>query len=111
MAVKNTKAAEAAETVSQEQETAQAEQEVRLIYVGPTLPKGQLKANVVFVGTRSAIEAELAEALEKFPPIKSLLVPVENLASAKNKINTSGNALHEQYTRVVSLIEESLKEG
>lgn len=117
----NSKAVEAAETQNQEpakveqsvQEASQEqqEQETTLVYVGPTLPRGQLKANVIFNGTRTAIEGELAEVLEKFPPVRNLLVPVSNLATAKAKVKTSGNILHEWYTQVVALIEESLKEG
>ncbi len=67
MAVKNAeKAQQAAETAevkntTQAAEKAQeapqeAQEQVTLVYVGPSLPKGRLKQNSIFVGTRQEIE-------------------------------------------------------
>lgn len=100
----------AAETV---QEAAQeAAETVTLVYVGPSLPKGQLKQNSIFIGTRQEIEKELEAVLEKFPLAKKLLVPVADLATAKTKVKSAGNVLHKWYADVSSLIDASfVKEG
>lgn len=118
MAVKNTTAAQegkkAAEvekntqTAEKAQETAQnaageVAETVQLVYVGPSLPKGQLKQNSIFVGTRKEIEKELEKVLEKFPLIKNLLVPVSELAEAKEKTQKATTIMHKWYADVQSL--------
>lgn len=118
MAVKaTTKAAEAVENQTNQepvnaaqtpQEAPQkAEEQERLVYVGPTLPKGQLKQNSIFLGTRQEIEAELAPVLEKFPLVKNLLVPVSTIATAKVKSKQAGNILHKWCADMESLINAS----
>ena len=87
----------------------EAAEEVTLVYVGPTLPRGQLKQNTIFKGTRQQIEKELETVLARFPLIKNLLVPVSSLAEAKIKIKTAGNALHKWYADVSSLIDASFR--
>lgn len=89
--------------------TQEAAEEVTLVYVGPTLPRGQLKQNTIFKGTRQQIEKELETVLARFPLIKNLLVPVSSLAEAKIKIKTAGNALHKWYADVSSLIDASFR--
>lgn len=78
---------------------------VKLIYVGPQLPRGRLKTNTIFEGgSREEIIAspELAEVLKRYPLVKNMLVPVSKLAEAKQKIKTGGNALHKFYTDIES---------
>jgi len=115
MAVKNTeKAQQAAEAAEAKNTTPEAEkpqeapqeaaEQVTLVYVGPSLPKGRLKQNSIFVGTRQEIEKELETVLESFPLVKNMLVPVSKLAEAKNKVKSSGSVLHKYYADMVSLI-------
>ena len=40
---------------------------VKLIYIGPNLPKAMLPCNKIFEGTDKEIEEELSFILEKFP--------------------------------------------
>lgn len=75
---------------------------VKLIYIGPSLPKAMLKSNKIFEGTREEIEKELAGVLEKFPLVKRLLVPVAELAEKKDKVRTAGNILNKYYSDIVS---------
>lgn len=75
---------------------------VKLIYIGPTLPKAMLKSNKIFKGTREDIRKELAEVLEKFPLVERLLVPVAELAEKKDKVRTAGNILNKYYSDIVS---------
>lgn len=75
---------------------------VKLIYIGPTLPKAMLKSNKIFEGTREEINKELAEVLEKFPLVERLLVPVAELAEKKDKVRTAGNILNKYYSDIAS---------
>lgn len=115
MAVKNTEKAQQAAEAAEAKNTTQAAEkpqevpqeaaeQVTLVYVGPSLPKGRLKQNSIFVGTRQEIEKELETVVESFPLVKNMLVPVSELAEAKNKVKSSGNVLHKYYADMVSLI-------
>lgn len=75
---------------------------VKLIYIGPSLPKAMLKSNRIFEGTREEIKKELATVLEKFPLVERLLVPVAELAEKKEKVRTAGNILNKYYSDIAS---------
>lgn len=75
---------------------------VKLIYIGPSLPKAMLKSNKVFEGTKEDIKKELAEVLEKFPLVERLLVPVAELAEKKDKARTAGSILNKYYSDIAS---------
>ena len=86
------------------QDAPQAEEAEKLVYVGPQLPRGRLKTNRIFEGTREQILAspEMAEVLKRYPLVKNMLVPVSKLAEAKQKIAAGGNALHKFYADIAS---------
>jgi hypothetical protein len=83
------------------------------VYVGPQLPRGRLKTNKIFEGTRDQILAspEMAEVLKRYPLVKNMLVPVSKLAEAKQKIAAGGNALHKFYADIASLAATEGLEG
>lgn len=119
MAVKNTeKAQQTAETAEVKNTTPAAEkpqevpqeaaEQVTLVYVGPSLPKGRLKQNSIFVGTKQEIKKELETVLTRYPLIEKMLVPVSKLAEAKNKAKSSGSVLHKYYADITSLISDEL---
>ena len=85
-------------------DTPQAVEAEKLVYVGPQLPRGRLKTNKIFEGTREQIIAspEMAEVLKRYPLVKNMLVPVSKLAEAKQKIAAGGNALHKFYADIAS---------
>ena len=90
-AVENTSEAEkAAETAN--------EQTVKLIYIGPNLPKAMLQCNRIFEGTEEEIDKELSFILEKFPLVKKMLVPTTELAEKKDKVKTAGNVYNKWYS-------------
>ena len=60
-AVETEKAPERANTASET---------VKVIYIGPTLPKAQLKTNKIIEGTPEGIKDFLAPVLEKYPLLK-----------------------------------------
>lgn len=91
-AVENTTATEkATETANNASVT------VKLIYIGPNLPKAMLQSNKVFEGTAEEIDKELANILEKFPLVKKMLVPISELAEKKDKVRTAGNIYNKYY--------------
>lgn len=81
-----------------------------LVYVGPSLPRGMLKQNSIFVGTREQVEKSLEEVINKYPMAGKMLVPVSKLAEAKVKIASKGNILYKYYADIVSLIGAEFKE-
>lgn len=91
-AVENTTATEkATETANNASVT------VKLIYIGPNLPKAMLQSNKVFEGTAEEIDKELVNILEKFPLVKKMLVPISELAEKKDKVRTAGNIYNKYY--------------
>ena len=100
-----TTAEEGAQNAPQAAQNApQAEEAEKLVYVGPQLPRGRLKTNKIFEGTRDQILAspEMAEVLKRYPLVANMLVPVSKLAEAKQKIAAGGNALHKFYADIAS---------
>ena len=80
-AVENTSEAEkAAETANEQPET------VKLIYIGPNLPKAMLQCNRIFEGTEEEIDKELSFILEKFPLVKKMLVPTRQGEDSRERI-------------------------
>lgn len=115
MAVKNaTNTPEAVKTATDEEVTTEAEkteetentasETVKVIYIGPTLPKAQLKTNKIIEGTREEIKEFLAPVLEVYPLVERMLVPINELAEKKDKIKTAGNILNKYYSDIVSSI-------
>jgi hypothetical protein len=91
-AVENTTTEEkAAEKANTQSDT------VKLIYIGPNLPKAMLPSNKIFEGTEAEIDKELANVLEKFPLVKRMLVPISELAEKKDKVRTAGNIYNKYY--------------
>lgn len=92
-AVENTTTEEkAAETANAQPET------VKLVYIGPNLPKAMLQCNKVFEGTEEEIKKELSFILEKFPLVEKMLVPTKELAEKKDKVKTTGNVYNKYYS-------------
>lgn len=84
---------------------------VKLIYIGPSLPKAMLKSNRIFEGTREEIKKELTVVLEKFPLVERMLVPAAELAEKKDKVKTAGNILNKYYSDIASAASDMLAKG
>ena len=105
----NSGATEGKET---EQEATEKEEVVKLAYIGPTLPAGQLKCNKIFIGTETEIRKELEAVLEKYPLVEKMLVPASQIGEKKDKAKTAGNILHKYYADLVSGVAgNAAKEG
>ncbi|KHF33386.1 hypothetical protein CM49_04334 [Paenibacillus sp. P1XP2] len=76
----------------QEKQAAPAPGE-QLIYIGPTIRQDGigLRTNQTFIGGYPAF---LQPLYEKYPQIKALFVPVENLREAQKQIQQTGTALN-----------------
>ena len=100
----------AADGAQEKPQGAGNEQEtVKLVYIGPSLPKAMLKSNRVFEGTHEEIKKELAAVIEKFPLVEKLLVPVEGMAEKKDRAQTAGNILNKYYSDLVSSASAALE--
>lgn len=92
-------------------EAAAVEPIVRLIYIGPQLPRTAVKPNAVITGTEAQIKAGLSDVLERFPLAWNMFVPVEGLAEKKDKVRTAGTLMNKYYSDLVSAAEAVVKEG
>lgn len=100
-ATEETKTAQAVENTVEAEKTAEKAntepEAVKLVYIGPNLPKGMLQCNRIFDGTVEEIKKELAGVLEKFPLAEKMLVSISSLAEMKDKVKTSGNVYNKYY--------------
>lgn len=86
-------------TEEKDAETANAQPEtVKLVYIGPNLPKAMLQCNKIFEGTEEGIKKELSFTLEKFPLVEKMLVPTKELSEKKDKVKTTGNVYNKYYS-------------
>lgn len=93
-------------------EATEKEEVVKLAYIGPTLPAGQLKCNKIFIGTETEIKKELETVLKKYPLVEKMLVPASQIGEKKDKAKTAGNILHKYYADLVSSVAGNVaKEG
>lgn len=68
-------------------------------YIGPNI-KGLAQSGSIYRGSKENALQALAGAIEKKPEVKALLVPGEELAGARVKVRTPGNALYEAYRKI-----------
>lgn len=74
------------------------------VYVGPSLPGGKLKSNTVLSGTHEEIAKYFEEALALYPLAARLIVPAARLAEAREKLQSDGNSMFNQYAALVAAI-------
>lgn len=102
---------EKAKKVIKEPITAKAvEEEKTYCYIGPNLPDGVLKKNSLIIGTKKAIKEKYKNEIEKYKQLEQLIIPVENLAEAKAKVESDGNILNKYYRDIASTVAAN-KEG
>lgn len=85
-------------------------EETQLVYIGPSLPKGQLKSNTIFAGTREDIMKNVAGITEKIPLVEKMFVPVSELADKKQRVKTEGNIYNKFYKDIASAAIKLLEE-
>ena len=73
------------------------------VYLGPSI-RGAIQYGAIIQGThKEAVEIH-AKLIEKFPPVKNLIIPSETLSEARVQIKTSGNALYEYNRRLTAML-------
>lgn len=70
------------------------------IYIGPNLT-GLLQSGTIFRGDREAALRQAAEAVERRPLAKTLIVSGDMLPQARLNVKKPGNALYENYRRLM----------
>jgi len=79
-------------------------------YVGPSLPSGWLKSNTILNGTYAEITEYYKEAIELFPSVARLFVPVSRLAESREKLLRGGNLISRHFQEVAAAIAKMEKE-
>jgi hypothetical protein len=75
------------------------EPEEVFVYIGPTV-QGIAQSGTIYTGTRSAVLGKFRAAAERFPQISTLIVKDADVAAARKKIKTGGNALAQAYRSI-----------
>lgn len=73
------------------------------IYVGPNIA-GLIQSNKTYRGDRASVLASLQKAIERYPLIKTLIIPGDSLPMARPKLKTAGNALHANYVKLAEQV-------
>ena len=73
------------------------------IYIGPSIA-GLIRNGDIFRGDRAAARAKAQKAIEKYPLVKTLIIPGDSLPMARLKVKTPGNALHVNYVKLTELV-------
>lgn len=73
------------------------------VYLGPSI-RGVILTGAIIQGTHDAAVKEYAQLIERFPPVKNLIVKDADLAEARVKIKTSGNALYEYNRKLTAML-------
>lgn len=71
----------------------------QLIYIGPNIPGGVLHRYSVY---RGGISEHLKDLFDKCPAVRSLFVPVAQLATAEKSLSSMGSAEHTLYREVIA---------
>lgn len=73
------------------------------VYLGPSI-RGAIQYGAIIQGTHNEAVKIHAQLIERFPPMKNLIIPSEMLPEARVKIKTSGNALYEYNRKLVAML-------
>jgi hypothetical protein len=68
-------------------------------YVGPNIPRANLRTGDVFI---DGTPAHVSRAIERLPEIQKLIVPVENLTAIKAKAETQGTEENRIYSYILT---------
>ena len=101
---------ENATTKQAENQEVETKEREHYVYIGPSLPGGQLKSNTVLNSSMEKIKEYYKDVLEKYPQVARLIVPIEKLGESKEKVQTSGNIINKYYNDVASEIVKNKEE-
>ena len=69
-----------------------------LVYIGPSI-RGKISANAIITQDGLAL---IRDTLDKYPEIKTLLMPGDKLAEARAELKQPGSYLRAVYTRLAA---------
>lgn len=69
-----------------------------LVYIGPSI-RGKISANAIITQDGLAL---LRDTMDKYPDIKTLLMPGDKLAKARAELKEPGSYLRAVYTRLAA---------
>lgn len=81
-----------------------------ICYIGPNIP-GHLHTGQVFRGEQDAVLKELSGTVERYPLVKTLLIPGEALPVARLKVKEPGNAHYANYRKLQKELLEAAQEN
>ena len=97
------------ETKTKTAEPSKQDKEIKLVYIGPSIPRSKLRNAQILSGTESEIMSFIGEMSERYAEIKYLLVSPENLSEAQKKAQEEGNILHKYYQDMAAKARTSRK--
>ena len=100
MAVRAQKAAKATEPAKVPKKKEAPKEASFFMYLGPTI-QGVIQ-NASIYASREEAEKLLADAIEKFPRIKTLLISGETIAEDRINVTQPGTRLYAEYHRLVN---------
>ena len=71
------------------------------MYLGPTI-QGVIQSASIYAGTKAEVEKKLANAIEKAPRIRNLLISGETIAEDRINVTKPGTRLYAEYHRLVN---------
>lgn len=69
----------------------------QLIYIGPNIPSLGMLRNQVYLG---GLPGQVRAAIEIYPEIEFLIVPISQLTEKVHAVNTKGTHEHHVYTEL-----------
>ena len=84
---------------------------VQKVYIGPSIPRHNLRNGMILRGTEQEIEDHTAAFIEKYPEVRHLIVNVDALPEAQAKVRTKGNILNKYYLDMAAKAASSRRGG
>lgn len=75
------------------------------IYIGPSIPKGYFKTNMIFA---NGYPAPAQELINKYPVFEKLIVPTSEYTSALQQLGKKGTLLNNYAREATSLLKEGI---
>ncbi len=79
-------------------------------YIGPTI-RPLIQKDAVFRGTKTEALKQAKAAIEKYPLVKTLIVPGDSFPVARLKVQQPGNALYMNYQKLLNAVKVDRKEA
>lgn len=75
------------------------------IYIGPSIPKGYLKTNMIFANGYPAVARAL---IDTYPVFEKLTIPTSEYADAVNQLGKKGTLLNNYAIQAAQLLKEGI---